>query len=395
MEIADVKKTIILLMFCLMPFSGMFAKNLKVSLLTCSPGDEAYSLFGHTALRFCDNDRGTDIVFGYGYFDFSAPNFAWRFILGETDYMVGAVPYAHFINEYEERGSAVIEQEISLTSQQKLELYGILAENCRPENRVYRYNYFYNNCTTKIRDLLYSVVGDVIYKDEHPGNITFRDALSELTAEHEWYAFGIDLLLGADIDKPASRHQLQFIPGFFMYDADSAYIVSSDGTICPFVQGKSMLLEEQRAVAVYNHFTPFNASILLLLATLIIMLCEVRRKKTYLWFDAILMLLQGIPGLLLLFMALFSLHPAVGNNWLIILLNPVALLLLPIIIYRTIKGKEMGICWVQVFFVALFLLTAIFSVQVYPVPIYFCAVALLARALFHIYKNRICELNLL
>jgi hypothetical protein len=97
-------------------------------------------------------DNGVEKVYNYGYFNFNAPNFVWRFVLGQTDYMVGSVAYRAFLYEYVQRGSSVIEQELNLTSGQVDRLYTLLEENCRPENMVYRYNYFYNNCTTKARD---------------------------------------------------------------------------------------------------------------------------------------------------------------------------------------------------------------------------------------------------
>ena len=384
-------KRIFVVLFCFfVGLSGVLADNVSISVITCSPGDEVYSLFGHTGLRYRNSDDGTDIVFSYGYFNFNAPNFVWRFILGETDYMVGAVPYNHFIREYEERGSAVVEQVLDLTSGQEAALYSALVYNCREENRIYRYNYFYNNCTTRVRDQVYSVAGDVAYVGAGVPAITFREALAGMTSSHPWYAFGIDLLLGADVDEPASRSALQFIPGFFMNDLDMAHV---SGT--PLVKEKKILLHEQPRVHEGSNATPFNVSLLFLLFTMIVILCEIRHKRTYWGFDLVIMMLQGLAGLLLLFMALFSSHPAVGSNWLMLLLNPLALFIMPIMVYRLMKRRTVPVAWLQVAFVLLFFISAIFSLQVYPVPVYFCAVALLARSLFHLFKNRICELELL
>ena len=210
------KKILVLLLACMLSVHSTAAWNGPVSVITCAPGDEAYSLFGHTGVRYRDANNGTDVVFSYGYFDFGAPNFIWRFILGETDYMVGVVPYKHFIKEYEERGSAVVEQVLNLSPEQGEAIVEALVENCRPENRVYRYNYFYNNCTTRVRDLVFDIIGDVNYTNNSSvAGMTFREALALLTEKHPWYAFGIDLLLGADVDKTASRMELQFIPSFF------------------------------------------------------------------------------------------------------------------------------------------------------------------------------------
>ncbi len=375
----------------------IIAGNANISVLTCSPGDEIYSLFGHTGLRYKNDDKGLDLVFSYGYFDFASPNFIWRFILGETDYIVGAVPYGIFMNEYKERGGVVIEQVLEMTPEQEQQLFDIIAFNCRPENRKYRYNYFYNNCTTKIRDQISKVVEGISYvEDVDAGDITFRDVLRGLTSMHPWYSFGIDLLLGADVDKPATAEELQFIPGNYRIALEKAMVTVEEAKILPFVKEQSLLLieTENGNVSAESRFTPFYVSVLLLLFTFIIMLCEVRTKKTFWFFDAILMTLQGVCGALLLFMALFSQHPAVDNNWVILFLNPLMLFVMPVYINRLRKHCSMSIAWVQVVFILLFFLSALFSLQVYPTPIYFCAIALLVRSVFNIYKEKICDLNL-
>lgn len=388
-----------ILLFCILALSmvGTARAEVKVSVLTCSPGEEVYALYGHTALRYRDTSNDIDVVFNYGLFDFSAPNFGWRFVLGETDYMVGCYDYIDFLPEYAMRGSGVVEQVLDLTDEEAQSLFRSLLFNIRPENSVYRYRYLDNNCTTKVRDKLLEALsesGDVVYKDDAPDGETYRDVLNAPAGDNPWYAFGINLLLGADVDKEMSRSQRQFLPNNFMNDLENAYVVSADGTERKLVCENNVLLEPEEKVVVRNNLTPFNVSLLLLLATLVAMLCELRKRKTYWGVDVVLMLLQGLSGALLLFMALFSEHPAVGNNWLIVLLNPLALVLLPIYIYRIRKHKPMGVAWVQVAFVILFALTAMFGPQVYPAPIYFCAAALLARSLFHIYKERICELNI-
>lgn len=383
-------KRIFVVLFCFLVGLSSVMADISFSVVTCSPGDEAYSLFGHTGLRYRNSDDGTDMVFSYGYFNFNAPNFVWRFILGETDYMVGAVPFNHFLREYEERGSSVVEQVLDLTAGQEAALYSALVDNCREGNRVYRYNYFYNNCTTRVRDQVYAVAGDVAYSGTGAPVLTFREALAGMTSSHPWYAFGIDLLLGADVDESASRSALQFIPGFFMNDLDSAHVAGN-----ALVKERRFLLKEQPRVHAGSNATPFNVSLLFLLFTMIVILCEIRNKRTYWGFDVVIMLLQGLSGLLLLFMSLFSSHPAVGCNWLLLLLNPMALIIMPIMIYRAIKSKPVTVAWFQVVFVSLFFISAISQLQVYPVPIYFCAVALLARSLFYLYKDKICELDLL
>lgn len=388
-----------ILLSCLLCLSlvGAVRAEVKVSVLTCSPGDEAYALYGHTALRYRDTEKDIDVVFNYGCFDFSTPNFGWRFVLGETDYMVGCTAFKNFLPEYEFRGSGVVEQVIDLSDNEAQALLKVLLWNIKPENRTYRYRYLDNNCTTKVRDrLLEALAADsrVVYRDSVPNGKTYRDALSLPSMEHPWYTFGINLLLGAGVDEPLTDETAQFLPLDFMNALSGMTIVAADGVERKIVVETNILLAENKQPAVRSNFTPFNASLLLLLATFIAMLCELRKRKTYWGVDVLLMLAQGLAGVLLLFMALFSEHPAVDVNWLIVLLNPLALVLLPFYIRGIRKHTPMKIAWVQVGFVVLFIFTAILGLQVYPVPIYFCAMALLVRSLFHIYKDKICDLNI-
>lgn len=372
------------------------AQEPRFSLLSCSPGDEAYSLFGHTALRYCDEARQVDVVYNYGYFSFDAPNFAWRFILGQTDYLVASVPYRIFIQEYVERGSSVVEQVLGLNPLQVERLRRALEVNCLPANRVYRYNYFYKNCTTMARDMFVNALGDgysLVYGNE-PRQMTLRQALASYTHTHPWYSFGIDLLMGSDVDKATTREELQFAPLNLMDDLATADIVDAGGNVIPAVNATAVLVHENKPASVRNNLTPFNASLLLLLFTFVIMLCELRSNRTFWGFDLLLMALQGLSGVLLLFLGVCSEHPAVDANYAILLLNPLVLVLMPVALYRMIRNLSLGLMWVQVVFAVLFFLSGITGLQHYPAPLYFCAVAILVRSLFHIYKKRICELNI-
>ena len=391
-------KRILLFLILSLSVADSVSADVRVSVLTCSPGDEAYSLYGHTALRYCDTSRGVDVVFNYGCFDFSTPNFGWRFVLGETDYMVGCTDFENFLPEYIMRGSGVVEQVIDLSDEEAFLLFKELLVNIRPENRVYRYRYLDNNCTTKVRDKLLEALakrnGNIAYEDSMVAGRTYRDALNLPSMKHPWYTFGINLLLGAGVDEPLTRESAQFLPLDFMNALNGMSVTQGDGTERKVVAETNILLAENKKAAVRSNFTPFNASLLLLLATFIAMLCELRKRKTFWGVDVVLMLAQGLSGSLLLFMALFSEHPAVDVNWLIVMFNPLALVLLPIYVCRIRKHRPMTIAWVQVALFVLFVLTALLGLQVYPAPIYFCAISLLVRSLFHIYKDKICDLNI-
>ncbi len=366
------------------------ADTANISLLTCSPGEEIYSLFGHSALRYCDPTKNLDIVFSYGYFSFEKPNFVWLFVKGETDYMVGAVDYKTFIKEYQYRGSGVTEQILALDSLQKSNLLNNLIEDCKLQNRIYRYNYLYNNCTTKLRDKIFEQINsdEINYTDSFR-RTSIREEITKYALPQTWSSFGMNLLLGADIDTPASRDTLQFLPINLLND-----LANTNINTLPIVAEQKELLHPIEKKKAPNHFTPFNSALLLLLFTLIIMLCEIRSHKLFWWYDTLLMLVQGTSGILLLFMALFSEHPAVDNNYLVIWINPVPLLLLPFVVYYGIKSKTMKFMWIQITMISIFFLTAPFVPQTYPAPIFIFATAYLVRSLFHIYRLKICELSL-
>lgn len=371
------------------------AQSRRVSLLTCSPGEEVYALFGHTAIRVVDEAAGLDVVFNYGLFSFDEPNFIWRFVLGETDYLLGAIDYEYFLGEYAIRGSGVTEQVLNIDDEQAARLMNALVVNSMPANRKYRYNFFFNNCTTKARDKIFEVLdgSTIAYSTPSVGEaMSFRDILHLYTGNDLWARFGIDLLLGAPADIKAGREGAQFAPLIFKEELADAAIVRASDTIPLVAEQNELLLPDEKAES-RNNLTPFNASLLFLLFTLIVMLIEKRNKRYYWGWDILLMGLQGVAGLLLTFMVLFSQHPAVDVNWLLIWLNPLPLFILPIYIYCMRKGKKVSVLWVEVAMILAFFVVSPFVPQYFPPALYPCAIAILSRSLFEIYKKNICALD--
>lgn len=366
------------------------ADSSYVSLLTCSPGDEVYAYFGHTALRYCNPDKNLDVVFNYGLFDFSEPGFVAKFVLGETDYMLGVIEYPYFIQEYAMRGSGVVEQVLALDSLQRERLFALLCDNYRPANRVYRYNYFYNNCTTKARDIIEEALVDVAGV-EYPmcdGSPTFREVVHRFTAVSPWYTLGIDMLLGSGADKAPGSRVMQFIPSTLMSDFSGAVILTTD-SVRPLVAHTNNLLEpvDDNADSA-TYFTP-NLLFTLLLITVAIITYFGRRRRKYIWaVDAVLLFVQGVAGVLVTFMVLFSVHPTVGSNMLVLFLNPLPLVLLPIYFYNAIKKRKQNVMWIQTIMVSQFLILAPFLPQYIPTAVYLFAATLLVRSLYitHIQK---------
>ena len=169
--------------------------SIEVSLLTCAPGTKIYALYGHTAIRYHDLRTGEDLTFNYGVFNFNRPFFSLRFLFGLTDYELGVCPYKYFAEEYRQRGSQVTEQVINMTAQEKAAIYHALAVNYKDENKVYRYNCFYDNCTTRARDMIErNLDGKVKYINSEQEQ-SYRELLHQYTEKYPWAKFGVHLCL--------------------------------------------------------------------------------------------------------------------------------------------------------------------------------------------------------
>ena len=309
--------------------------SIEVSLLTCSPHEEIYSMYGHSAIRWHDlRNSEDDVVFNWGMFNFNKPYFVARFVFGLTDYELGVYPYESFWPYYKHWGSSVIEQVLDLTNNEKHRLKEILSENLKPENKVYRYNYFYDNCSTRPRDMIEKCMeGKVEYAQRDDYTPSYRDMVHDCTRNHAWAAFGNDMLLGVKADLKTSLREQEFLPENLMYDFDRAKIYAN-GEYRPLVKDRRILVPPGVQI-IEKEFplTPMECACLLLACSLIVIAFEWKRKKTFRYWDALLMLMQGLAGIVL-FIMLFSQHPTTSTNLQILLLNPLPLIYIPAILRR-------------------------------------------------------------
>ena len=313
--------------------------SVRISLLTCEPGSEIYALFGHSAIRYENPAKQEDWVFNYGMFSFKEPNFVMRFVKGETDYQLGVVPFRYFEAEYGMRGSSVYQQELNLTNAEKEKLAGLLFENYSPANRVYRYNYFYDNCTTRARDKIEeSIQGKVVYPVSDRV-VSYRDILHEFTAGSEWSEFGIDLCLGSEADEPIDERKQMFAPFYMLAAARDAVIHRAD-TMMPFVRKETKIVDAVLEDEPAFPLSPMACALLLLAVTVIIVGRGLYKGRQCLAWNVVMFLLQGLGGCIIAFLFFFSLHPTVGSNWLLILFNPLPLIYLPWLIGRGIKQQK-------------------------------------------------------
>lgn len=315
--------------------------SIRFSLLTCAPGTEIYSLFGHTAIRYENYTRRIDVAFNYGMFSFNTPNFIFRFVAGETDYQLGITSYSYFEAEYAMRGSSVYQQVLNLTQSEKERLLTILENNYLPENRIYRYNYFYDNCTTRARDKIEECIeGKVVYPDSLSGK-SYRSIVHEFTAGSPWNEFGIDLCLGAEADKEINKRQQMFSPFYMKYYASNAYIVDAGGTRRPLILDETKIVDvEPEEVQPGFILSPLMCGALFLALCVVMAWGQWKTQRIWWGWDIVLYGLQGLAGCIIAFLFFFSVHPTVGSNWLLILFNPIPLLYLPFMVYKAVKRKK-------------------------------------------------------
>ena len=337
--------------------------SVEFSLLTCQPHVRYHEL----------RPGGLDWAFNYGVFDFKKPHFVARFVFGLTDYELGAYPYKYFVKEYRRFGSMVTEQVLNLTDEEKMALHDALAINLRPENKIYRYNYFYNNCTTKARDIIESCInGKVEYAGREDYTPSYRDMVHSMTRNNPWSRFGNDLLLGIKADWKTDLRQQEFLPGNLLYDFDHAQIYSN-GSYRPLIKERRIAVPAGVQIIESGFpLTPLACAAILLAVGIVIFFFEWRKKRVFVLWDVLLMITTGTIGIVLTLM-LFSQHPTVSLNLQIILCNPLPWLFL----WPVIRGRETRYWKITAILAVLFLIGSFF--QCYAEGIHVLALCLLMQ----------------
>ena len=306
-----------------------FSDSSIISLITCSPGDEVYEKFGHTAIRIKDSKNGIDVVFNYGIFSFETPDFLYKFIKGETDYQLGVYTTGNFLASYAQRNSVVWEQDLNLSTDEKLKLIANLIKNYEPDNRIYRYNFVFDNCATRPRDKILGSVNGYVKFVEDRDSKTYRQWIGTYVGSDTWLKFGIDLLFGNDADKNASFSESMFLPEVLMNGFQNAEIHNAKNQIRKLVSDKKILINktpESKKIANFE-ITPVTFSIILLIFGLMLSIWDYFRHHHSKIFDSILLIITGLAGLLITYMMLFSTHPLVQQNLNILWLNPLNIVL--------------------------------------------------------------------
>ena len=350
----------------------------RISVLTCGSGDQLYSTFGHSAFRVIDPSVGIDVVYNYGVFDFNTDNFYVKFAMGKPIYRLARQRYSNFIREYKYDKRWVNEQVLQLSQDQRNLLFQFLENNYLPENRAYPYDFFFNNCSTKIWDVLIAVFGNKLKMDEDYliEQFTHRELIRQNMPINSWSAFGIDLALGAVIDDLATPKEHMFLPLYIMKQMNSAKI----GSILLAPDEVSIYLPEPKKNKNNFLLTPLFCSLLLMVLVFLVTYNDHKNNKRSKWLDFSLFLITGIAGVVIFFLWFLTDHTETVSNFNILWAFPLNLYLALLVIRNKTFDHWVKVC----FLILLFMLITIvilwaFGVQVFSPVIIPILLALSAR----------------
>lgn len=296
--------------------------SVKVSVLTCGPSDvEPFLLYGHSAVRVQHADQ--DWVYNYGLFSFDQPHFLYNFAMGQPLYCVGAVPFDQFIYEYTVHGRSIVEQSLNISTDEALAIEEYLQWNIQPQNRDYLYSFFYDNCATRVRDLIHRCVGhiDAPNLGEMP---TFREAIDELTPSAPWYTLGCNLALGLETDRALTAETATFLPHYLEKYLDKAVHPKSGE---PLVSARVELAPQTHPIA--SAPSAWQAPHVMMLFVLILFIYSQRYASGWLHqvLRSLIFTIIGIGGIVLWFLVFASHHPHTTLNFNALVLTPLYLLL--------------------------------------------------------------------
>lgn len=318
----------------------------QISLITGEPGDVLYEVFGHSAIRVYDPGNGIDLVYNYGTFNFNASGFYTKFLMGKLNYSLSVYEFKRMVYAYKYYNQTLYEQIINLNYDEKVAVYNFINNNYLPENRYYLYDFFFDNCSSRIRDVFEEILGsNLSFNDQHIKNPkTFRQLLDEFLTDAKWGDFGIDLIIGRPADVIASSREYMFLP-YKLFDAfEYAVVIRNDEKI-PLVQtthviNQSVKIPESQPIRV-SPLVLFWSMFFIVLALSVFVK---RNKKIFNYIDAILFTTIGLAGMLIFFLWFATDHIATRDNLNLLWAFPIHLVL-PYIIVRNKKAT-----WINYYF---------------------------------------------
>lgn len=357
------------------------SENSKIIMFTCEPGSELYAGFGHSALWVSDPTQGIDRLYNYGTFDFNTPNFYWLFIRGRLDYMLTVTTARRFINEYDYRKIGVTGQTLDLNLNEKQRAFELLETNLLPENRFYKYDFFYDNCATRIRDVVVEACSGDVDFNTPDRNQSFRQMLFPYLTHTPWTRFGINLILGYSSDKIASPFEYQFLPEQMQISFNNAIVKRNE-------QENKLVSTERRFLSSkldfsYNLLTdPALVFSLLFLFSGLLTLIEIRSKRYIKWFDLVINSIGIVAGLFLLFMWIGTDHSATNYNMNILWMLPAQSIFMVSVFLKN-KSKKHRLVNIAFIMICTIILAMFFWPQETEISFFIISFIFALRYLFH------------
>lgn len=358
------------------------SEQAEISILTIGPGNSLNDSFGHSGFRVRDHIKGTDLVFNYGVYDFETPNFYTKFAQGKLNYLIGVNYYEDFYEAYIAQNRSIKEQVLNLSALEKQKLFDYLLNNIKPENRAYLYDFFYDNCATKIKDVTKIALNNTVVFNE-PKDFkteTFRTLIQNNLNKNSWGSFGIDLALGSVIDKKASPEENMFLP-------ENIFRLFSNATIKnrnePLVK-ESRILFNQKGTPSTNQFLMSPLFVFGILGVLILFITykDFKSNKRSAWLDVTLFSITGIIGVVILLLWFATDHKATHQNYNLLW----AFVLNILVLGQLLKEKASGwfIKYLKLLVILMCLLTLhwVMGVQVFAIGLIPFLVALFIRYVY-------------
>ena len=331
-----------------------------VYLLTCGAGTETYSIYGHSAVRIVIPEQNSDMVYNWGVFDFSTPNFVWKFAKGRLDYMLVEESLPQFLSGYVYEKRNVYSQKLNINPQETEKLVSLIKENLRPENAKYRYDFFYDDCSTRIRDIFEKAIGSkLLYPPVEKGKMpTFRKMVANYQNPYQWLQFGIDLIMGSTSDKEASFRDRMFLPIELQKELSES-VINRSGKMIPLLKNPDVILNFEPP-ANKPVFLTSPVSIFTVLMIVIIILSGILKNKKHIkLLDIVLFTIFSVLAVLMIFFNFFTDNLQMKWNLNLIWLNPVIVICL----ISLIMNKS-GLIWFRI----VFYVSLVFLVLHYILP---------------------------
>lgn len=381
------KKTLFSLFLIFFFSKGTTAQHIQlsefaeISVLTIGPGKILNDAFGHSAFRVKDPVYKLDLVFNYGVYDFQAPNFYLKFAQGKLNYLIGLDPFDRFLNSYKNQDRTIIQQKLNLTKAQRQQLFEILRTNYLPENRRYLYDFFYDNCATKIRDVVNTSTNNLIeYKT--PDSLvskSFRGLIYEHVDKNSWGSLGIDIALGSVIDRKATANEYMFLPKY----------IQSFFANASFADGKSLIsstkvLYQQKGEQIKQGFITSPLFILICVATIIVLLTarDYKLKQRSKWLDVLLFGITGCIGILILALWFATDHTATAQNYNLLWAFPLNIVLVWSLLKKSPKKWVLGLIKFLIIMLCLIGLHWTIGIQIYAITLLPIFIALCIRYIY-------------